>query len=103
MDASYLRYARDVLTPTRTALPSDLSLSRGENFWLERVAPFLARDGFVGGLVALEHDAVGDLTAGAELQALARELDSLRPVMERLRLRVPEPAVLARALGDQAA
>lgn len=38
-----------------------------------------------------------------ELRTLARELDTLRPVMERLRLRMPDDALLARALGDQAA
>lgn len=39
----------------------------------------------------------------AEFRALARELDSLLSVMERLRLRVPDAALLARALGHQAA
>ena len=38
-----------------------------------------------------------------ELRTLARELDVLRPVMERLRLRVPDPALLARVMNPQAA
>jgi hypothetical protein len=47
----------------------------------------------------------GELSSSelVELRALARELDSLQPVMERLRLRVPDSALLARALGVQAA
>jgi hypothetical protein len=42
-------------------------------------------------------------SAVAELRVVAQELTALRPVMERLRLRVPDPVLLARALGDRAA
>jgi hypothetical protein len=38
-----------------------------------------------------------------DLRALGQELDALRPVMERLRLRAPDPDLLARVMKTQAA
>ena len=47
----------------------------------------------------------GELSSSmlSELRDIARELDALRPTMERLRLRVPDPDLLARVLASQAA